>query len=1107
MPPIRAEEGNPPVTPSPQAAVLPISQGEDFARSDKRSLEESAVYTPTPVALALILAPPSEDFAHLHPDEESTLSQSVPTAPAPLLCAPSSEELARAEKLHPDEESTLPQPGLYAAPVTPRCYSDEEFEAVPVGEETAFVPTLIAAPTFTISYSEDFTALRKPTAALEEYGASPASFAVVAALVPAADEEFGLPHVEEEASTTAVIAPALLPTMASIGEAIVFPRKAIMPDEYGATATPQSTSSWITWISLDEEFSGVVVEEETSAWITPTTPSTWFSAPVDEEFGLSHPVEEESTTLVILAVIPPISANVDELIELVIKRIMPDEYGVSVAAQATSTSVTFAQDEEFAGALVEEDSTATAFWLPQLSSVSISATDEEFAAAHPTEETSSALFMLSVLPPSVFPALEDFAGALPVEEEAAAFWIAPIPFVTLAPPAEDFAGSQVDEAGTWTWTATPVWFGLPVVDEEFALSHPTEESTPPFIVTFNVAPQASTSEDFAGALPIEEIAPWWPISTSLWISGFSADEEFGLSHPAEEETSLLFVLPVATFAALSPLEDFAGALPLEEASETARFGFVPNPFVLPPDPPEDFAGSAPLEETMQTWQPPAPTWLSVVVADEEYGLSHPSEESSPLPFIVVFNAASLPPLPEEFAGSLPAEETSPWQWVAKLPPIASATVNEEFGLPHPIEENYAATLIFVPPLPIAVVSLDENFAGSLPLEEPSSTLTPLAATAYAYAATPEDFTGSLPLEETTTAATWWPSSSLTFVSQQEEFGGAHPFEEAAAQALVFVDVVSPATLSFEDFAGSLPIDGDHGADFPVFQPPFLTSTFPSDPEEVVVALPLEEEAALVWILPSSTLLQPSVEEAYARSIVDEWSNPQLLFYVPPVDPFGDETGLEDIRPPPIPPRPRPPKPPRPFRIPPSRGGNVAPLYFPPKEPACPPDAPLVDSTKDNYALLPLEGEAIVRALADGCIEIFEDPKAGLITKLTADDGAVYFYAKVRGARPGRVKKDDVIGVTVATQHAPSALPESSAAFKQLPPKFGVVKLVGTSAPLPPLSSQPQRLVSTSKVFVVFGLFSILFAGALYLTLPKPKPTPRLPPPAPKKRKARRKRRR
>jgi hypothetical protein len=125
----------------------------------------------------------------------------------------------------------------------------------------------------------------------------------------------------------------------------------------------------------------------------------------------------------------------------------------------------------------------------------------------------------------------------------------------------------------------------------------------------------------------------------------------------------------------------------------------------------------------------------------------------------------------------------------------------------------------------------------------------------------------------------------------------------------------------------------------------------------------------------------------------------------------------------------------------------------------------------DYALLPLGPEVVVRALADGLLEVFDD---GKVVRLTADDGTTYFYAKVTKVKSGRVKKDDPIGVSTEAAIAPKALPPpSDARVKTLSthepeePKgvFGVLpvapsapKTVLKPPPLPIRALQPRKQV-------------------------------------------------
>lgn len=106
--------------------------------------------------------------------------------------------------------------------------------------------------------------------------------------------------------------------------------------------------------------------------------------------------------------------------------------------------------------------------------------------------------------------------------------------------------------------------------------------------------------------------------------------------------------------------------------------------------------------------------------------------------------------------------------------------------------------------------------------------------------------------------------------------------------------------------------------------------------------------------------------------------------------------------------------------------------------------------RTDYALLPLDGEAAVLALADGSLRFAQTPQ-GLVAELLADDGTRYVYGKLgRQARAaGRVKKGD----TIAFQQAAPALPAPGVPAPEptLPAAtYGVLALpVGASGPPQP----------------------------------------------------------
>jgi hypothetical protein len=558
----------------------------------------------------------------------------------------------------------------------------------------------------------------------------------------------------------------------------------------------------------------------------------------------------------------------------------------------------------------------------------------------------------------------------------------------------------------------------------------------------------------------------------------SVGEDLPASAAALEESSAAAVVVVA--AAPVAISDAGEETGLPHPSEESGLAQTIGPLLVAGEPSrsEDFAGSLPLEETISPWTPSATAvWLTVAVDGEEFGLPHPSEETStdiviaralplsseprdeefvaPIPTVVeedsLFVATEGPAADlirtspsEDFAGSLPAEEVADeaaqFVFIAPQIPLTPIVVPEEFGLPHPSEETASDVVLSawaggpVPPPP------DEEFAGSLPAEEaPDETTAFVAAPPelpWPQATSVEDFAGSLPLEEAGHVLTLTEPIAAPLSFQDEEFGLPHPVEEDGAVLILPVAGTLSLAPPDEEFAGSLPAEEGH-EEWSTFAAPIPIG--PMTPlwtgEDFAGSLPLEEPPGW-WPLPLiRVVLAFGVDEALAT--------------------------------PPAPP----PAPPPPFAPPPASlvGGGGAWRAMPPcpPDPLCPPDYRrewdqqerdwvCVPCDDVDYALLPLADAMKVKALADGVIETFIDGKTGVVVRLTADDGTVYYYAKVKRVKRGRVKKGDVIGISENTQIAPHMLSpaprdddEEEAASAEPPALYGVLPVAPRPIPISP----------------------------------------------------------
>lgn len=422
---------------------------------------------------------------------------------------------------------------------------------------------------------------------------------------------------------------------------------------------------------------------------------------------------------------------------------------------------------------------------------------------------------------------------------------------------------------------------------------------------------------------------------------------------------------------------------------------------------EDFAPliAAFDEDSPPQFAPSPPDWIAPPSSDEEFGLPHPSEEPGTV-FITVPGAPTiLSPSPEDFAGSLPLEEDVTAILLSSAVWLAPITIDEEFASPHFDEDSPPPYVLIVSSDSIRIAVVDEDFAGSLPLEEDVPLILAQRESWISPLVVAEDYVAPRVVEEPPYVQIVSVEALTTAVVFDEEFAGSLPFEEDVP----FLFNAPPTWISpfvvDEEFAGSLPLEEDTVAPLITSAPqPLITVSFDEEPGFSHLA---EDEPPLLplFVLPPALFIAPADE----------------VIPVPPIPPPP---------PPPIPPpRPRPPTPPE------IGGGNnwAYALVLPP---ICPPGhRRLWDKEKQtwicvpidtvDYALLPLN-QADVKALADGVVDVFVDKKNLLVVRLTADDGTTYYYAKVERVKKGRVKKGDVIGRATDVAAAPKALGSGAA---------------------------------------------------------------------------------
>ena len=354
---------------------------------------------------------------------------------------------------------------------------------------------------------------------------------------------------------------------------------------------------------------------------------------------------------------------------------------------------------------------------------------------------------------------------------------------------------------------------------------------------------------------------WVPVDDAFTIPT-SQGEDLGVSGaltPVFEETAATAAVRVDVPALLSPSpEDFAGSLPLIEPSAWTASAIDWPPIVIATQ--EDFGGVHPTEETSTAPVIPDVLVTAAPSIPEDFAGSVGQLNETP-----AWIAPLAPPLafflsvPEDFAGSLPLEEIAAWLAPTDVLAIPLASTQEDFGGAHPTEETAAAALVF-DVLPSPTPSVQEDFGGSLPLEESSPPALLFEIVTLSPSASPEDFAGSLPLEEASQAAAVFDTPPLALSPSPEDFAGSLPLEEGSATAFVPEGIVLPwAALSGEDVpASTLGIDEPPGP--PLLPLDVLWITGVNPPEDLPSATPfgLDEPPGIVWLRPARPPIAPFV---------------------------------------------------------------------------------------------------------------------------------------------------------------------------------------------------------------------------------------------------------
>jgi hypothetical protein len=232
--------------------------------------------------------------------------------------------------------------------------------------------------------------------------------------------------------------------------------------------------------------------------------------------------------------------------------------------------------------------------------------------------------------------------------------------------------------------------------------------------------------------------------------------------------------------------------------------------------PEDFAGSGPYEETAAqvVWGPDTPISLA-------------------------------PPVEETAPGVVPIEEPPGWRSPDIEPPSGTLVVPEDFAGSLALEETTSTGWLPKPTAPLIVAPPSEETApGVVPIEEPPEWVAPRSESPVSIVVVPEDFAGSLVSEEVSSTG-WLPDGTPQWITAppSEDFVGTMVSEEAGAFASAPQEPPATTVLVPEDFAGSLPYEDGGLATFGALESPlWLTAVS----EDFAGAMVDEPSPAWVW---------------------------------------------------------------------------------------------------------------------------------------------------------------------------------------------------------------------------------------------------------------------
>jgi hypothetical protein len=286
---------------------------------------------------------------------------------------------------------------------------------------------------------------------------------------------------------------------------------------------------------------------------------------------------------------------------------------------------------------------------------------------------------------------------------------------------------------------------------------------------------------------------------------------------------------------------------------------------------------------------------SITVGQEEFvSVATLSEDTFTYP--PAFEICWCWPLPspssEDFAGSLPFEEPARFTLTIIEPSSRVLVADEDFGGAHPIEDS-PPLIVFVVEPTRAVFATPEDFAGSLPLEEdvPRQSLSepPVCST---LAVSSEEFASSLPLEEYGTRIVFIEKPRLPLTPPSEDFAGSLPFEDFSPAILIVSDTTRVYLLR-----GVLVANEDFAGSLPLEEDALLIRTIVAEPwlppfatDEELTSPHINEEPP-PFLLLLLDVLPPPIFVFDTSEVIPRPPVPLPLSLPPVVKPFGGDTSI------------------------------------------------------------------------------------------------------------------------------------------------------------------------------------------------------------------------